>query len=825
MTAWIPGRFFLVGEGRQMAAKAKKRNHFFETKSFGFIIGLIIVGIFFGLSRTTTLLQGLELKVVDLHMGLKDLLKPKHIQQGVTTFTRNPKQSEDIAIIGIDFTTLSDYGKFPFPRYHYADLINAYSRIKNQDLRERAFFLDVFFVDMDANAADDALLEAAIRDSGRVVLETVLRQDFSTAIDEKEYWERFDLLSKHTPSFTNISGPWQKMPEYLGFEAPLKPFAANIKAFGHANFLQDPDDIYRRQQLITKISRLIEVIPLDSLNVDYRLNESEFERLCWMDNNGDFHQITYPLTEKTIASLKKQLPKLSPPVVEDADNDGNPDAGYFVVRKYKDYFAPAVTLALALEYFNKKPSDVEIVIGKHIRIPSPEYWEITDNVDAAGDSHPKGKWVPYTIQLTQDEYDDQARLIKPGKRTAIPEILIPIDKNGQMVINFMGKRSSESGEGNQTFPVRSFSVLANMVRPPDKELWRQSMVAANKILMVGAFSRGMAQDEKPTPRGLMYGIEIHANALNTILMNNFVKEVPVWLNLLILLALVCLICFMSSRMPSIVSLLISILLIIAFFFSVSILFDLTGQLVEFTTPALSMIFCFVSIIVYRAMTEEKDKKMLRDTFGKYVSPRVVDQLVQNPPELGGVDKELTVFFSDIRGFSTLSESMSPQDLLNHLNVYYSCMTDLILEYGGTLDKYIGDAIMAFWGAPLPMEDHANRACECALKQIERLKELNQSWPPEKRIDIGIGINSGVMVVGNMGSSLRMSYTLIGDNVNLGSRLEGTNKEYGTNIIISEMTYGLVKDGFIVRELDNVRVKGKNKPVGIYELVDSLKSTI
>jgi adenylate cyclase len=825
MTAWIPGRFFLVGEGRQMAAKAKKRNHFFETKSFGFIIGLIIVGIFFGISRTTTMLQGLELKVVDLHMSLKDLLQPTHIQQGVTKFSHNFKQSEDIAIIGIDFTTLSDYGRFPFPRYHYADLINAYSRIKNQDLRERAFFLDVFFVDMDTNAADDALLEAAIRDSSRVVLETVLRQDFSTAIDEKEYWERLDLLTKHTPSFTKVSGPWQKMTEYLGFEAPLKPFAASIKAFGHANFLQDPDDIYRRQQLITKISRLIEVIPLDSLNADYRLNESEYERLCWMDNNGDYHQISYPLTEKTITTLKKQLPKHSPPVVEDADNDGNPDASYFVVRKYKDYFIPAVTLALALEYFNKKPSDVEIVIGKHIRIPSPEYWEISDSVDAAGDSHPKGKWVPYTIQLTQDEYDANNRLIKPGKRMPIPEILIPIDKNGQMVINFMGKRSSESGEGNQTFPVRSFSVLANMVRPPDKALWRESMVAANKILMVGAFSRGMAQDEKPTPRGLMYGIEIHANSLNTILMNNFVKEVPVWVNLLILLALVALICFMSSRMPSIVSLLISIVLIIVFFFSVSILFDLSGQLVEFTTPALSMIFCFVSIIVYRAMTEEKDKKMLRDTFGKYVSPRVVDQLVQNPPELGGVDKELTVFFSDIRGFSTLSESMSPQDLLNHLNVYYSSMTDLILEYGGTLDKYIGDAIMAFWGAPLPMEDHANRACECALKQIERLKELNQSWPPEKRIDIGIGINSGVMVVGNMGSSLRMSYTLIGDNVNLGSRLEGTNKEYGTNIIISEMTYGLVKDGFIVRELDNVRVKGKNKPVGIYELVDSLKNTI
>lgn len=810
-----------------MAAKTKRRNHFFETKSFGFIIGLIIIAVFFTLSRTTTLLQGIELKVMDLHMVLKDVLQPKVIQEGVTLTQadRNLKQSADIAIIGIDFTTLSDYGKFPFPRYHYADLINAYSRIKNQDLRERALFLDVFFVDMDSNAADDALLESAIRDSGKVVLETVLRQDFSTSIDEKEYWERFDQLNKRTAAFTNVTGPWQKMSEYLGFEAPLKPFAASIKAYGHANFEHDSDDIYRRQQLVTKISRLMDIIPIDKLTPDYRLDEKNFERLCWLDLHGSSHPIPYPLTAATIAELKKQLPLKSPLKVEDKDGDGTPDAQYYFVRKYKDYFAPAVTLSLALEYFNKKPSDVEIVIGKHIRIPSPEYWEVTQTTDAAGNAVSAGKWVPYTIQVGQDRVGKDGQVTKPGKRKVVPEIVIPIDKNGQMVINFMGKRSSESGEGNQTFPVHSFSVLANKVRPPDKSLWRQSMVAENKILMVGAFSRGMAQDEKPTPFGLMYGIEIHANSLNTIIMNNFVHEVPVWLNFIILLTLVGVICFMSSRMPSIISFLISLVLIIAFFFSLTMIFDFTGQLVEFTTPALSMVFAFVSIIVYRAMTEEKDKKILRDTFGKYVSPRVVDQLVQDPPELGGVDKELTVFFSDIRGFSTLSESMSPQDLLNHLNVYYSAMTDIILEYGGTLDKYIGDAIMAFWGAPLPMADHAARACGCALKQIERLHELNQSWPPEKRIDIGIGINSGIMVVGNMGSSLRMSYTLIGDNVNLGSRLEGTNKEYGTNIIISEMTYGLIKDGFIVRELDNVRVKGKNKPVGIYELVDSLKSTV
>jgi adenylate cyclase len=168
--------------------------------------------------------------------------------------------------------------------------------------------------------------------------------------------------------------------------------------------------------------------------------------------------------------------------------------------------------------------------------------------------------------------------------------------------------------------------------------------------------------------------------------------------------------------------------------------------------------------------------------------------------------------------------MTPQELVNHLNEYLTSMTDIILEYKGTLDKYVGDEIMWFFGAPLPQEDHALMACRCALSQMKKLHELNENWPEEKKINIGIGINTGIMTVGNMGSAGRMNYTLMGDNVNLGARLEGTNKQYGTNIIISEYTYGQVKDHVVVRELDNIRVKGKNKPVLIYELIDIVDGT-
>jgi adenylate cyclase len=276
---------------------------------------------------------------------------------------------------------------------------------------------------------------------------------------------------------------------------------------------------------------------------------------------------------------------------------------------------------------------------------------------------------------------------------------------------------------------------------------------------------------------------------------------------------------MSSRLSTILSLVVTLLLVIVFFFTTTIIFDNEALLINFSTPALAMLLTFVSVVVYRVITEERDKRRIRETFGKYVSPKVVDQILEHPPELGGVDKELTVFFSDIRGFTTLSEAMTPQELVNHLNIYLTEMTDIILEYQGTLDKYVGDEIMCFWGAPLPQEEHAMLACKSALRQMEALRKLNEQWPPERRINIGIGINSGIMTVGNMGSLGRMNYTLTGDNVNLGARLEGTNKQYGTNIIISEYTYGLVKDRVVVRELDNIRVKGKNRPVQIYELID------
>jgi adenylate cyclase len=222
------------------------------------------------------------------------------------------------------------------------------------------------------------------------------------------------------------------------------------------------------------------------------------------------------------------------------------------------------------------------------------------------------------------------------------------------------------------------------------------------------------------------------------------------------------------------------------------------------------------------MTEEREKKKIKGAFHYYVTASVVNEMLKNPEKLklGGEKKDLTVLFSDIRGFTTISEGLSPEMLVKLLNEYLTVMTDIVFKYDGLLDKYMGDAIMAVYGAPLDQEDHAERACYTALDMMDELKVLQAKWEAEgtPRINIGIGVNSGPMVVGNMGSQRRFDYTVMGDSVNLSSRLEGANKQYSTNIIIGEVTYEKVRDKFLCRELDSVRVKGKDLPVKIYELV-------
>ncbi|MFN3410992.1 MAG: adenylate/guanylate cyclase domain-containing protein [Exilispira sp.] len=399
-----------------------------------------------------------------------------------------------------------------------------------------------------------------------------------------------------------------------------------------------------------------------------------------------------------------------------------------------------------------------------------------------------------------------------GKQIFIPSknIKIPIDIYGQIRMNYVGNAGS-------LFHGISIYDLYN---PQQMDKETKEIYFKDKDIFIGVYTTGAARDYKPTPAGMMYGVEWLALAFNQLMTQSFYYELPYFYSILIILIMSILVTIVISRFSTLKSyLFIGIILFLYSF--ISFWFFKKNILIPFSSVILSIILSFIGLIAYRILTEEKEKKFIRNTFSNFVSKVIVDELLKHPEmiKLGGERKEITVLFSDIRSFTTLSEKYQPEEIVTILNNYLSRMTATIFKYEGTLDKYVGDEIMAFWNAPLPQEDHAILACLTAIEMMKELHSFNEQMPEEYRLNIGIGINTGDAIVGNMGSTSRMDYTLIGDTVNTGARLEGTNKIYNTNIIISEFTYEKVKDYFICRLLDKTRVKGKSRPVAIYELLD------
>ncbi len=394
----------------------------------------------------------------------------------------------------------------------------------------------------------------------------------------------------------------------------------------------------------------------------------------------------------------------------------------------------------------------------------------------------------------------------------IGDLEIPTDESGRMLVNFAGPP--------RTFPHYSFSdIIKGRLSP---ELFR------GKIILVGATAIGI-NDIRVTPYSTVYpGTEIHANVIDNILRGNFIRR-PGWTALFDLSAILLVGIFMGLVVPrvrALQGLALGAVIVSAYVVLNYLIFSKYSLWLNLVYPVLAGVAAYLGITIYKYVTEEKEKKKIRGAFQYYLTNSVINEMLKDPSKLklGGDKKDLTVLFSDIRGFTTISESLSPEELVRLLNEYLTAMTNIVFKYEGLLDKYIGDAIMAVFGAPLDQPDHAERACRTAIEMTEELGKLQKKWEAEGRpvIRIGVGINTGDMVVGNMGSDMRFDYTVMGDSVNLGARLEGINKEYGTSIVISEYTYDKINGRLFCREIDSVRVKGKHVPVKIYELICDIK---
>jgi adenylate cyclase len=408
----------------------------------------------------------------------------------------------------------------------------------------------------------------------------------------------------------------------------------------------------------------------------------------------------------------------------------------------------------------------------------------------------------------------EAMTLKATEGVQLKDSFIPTDYWNRSLIHYYG-------------PERTFHyipVLEVIEKKVDPSLIK------DKIVLLGATAVGI-YDLRVTPTSpAMPGIEKHASVVASILHKDYIVKTRNITNIIVILISGIVFTFLVVKLKAIWGGLVAIGFMAVIFLLGYYFFFQRFLWVNVSYPINCVLGVYLFVTAYRYATEERYSKQIKGMFSSYVTERIVNELIKNPnlAKLGGERREITVLFSDVRGFTTFSEKHSPEDVVTILNEYLGEMTNVIFSFDGTLDKFVGDEIMAFWGAPIPQEDHAKRAVQCALAMAKRLKELQSKWIGEGRepLSSGFGINTGEVIVGNIGAEgKKMDYTLIGDNVNLGARVEGLTRKYNAEIIITEFTLQKIRSEVlhdnswrvVVQGLDMVAVKGKARPVAIYAI--------
>lgn len=399
---------------------------------------------------------------------------------------------------------------------------------------------------------------------------------------------------------------------------------------------------------------------------------------------------------------------------------------------------------------------------------------------------------------------EAARLAGRAPETAS----IPLDRSGRMLINF-------PGSPRKAFPIVSAAdVIQNRV-----DISRLK----DRVVFIGATARDLHdQQNVATSFGdPMSGVEIHASVYDTLVQGKWLVPVALWIQGLLLLLVGLLLGLLVPRVKARTSAAVAFVIWFGWIITAFVLFD-RGYVLDIVWISLVVLFGYMGLLLERWLESDAQRKQIRAAFTRYVSPSVVEQLVREPErlKLGGDRRRMSVLFSDLRGFTTLSEGLSPEQLVDVLNTYLNEMTNIVFEEGGVLDKYIGDAVMAFWNAPLDQADHGPRSVRTAIRMRDKLEQMNRegAFPKGIELKVGVGVNTGDMVVGNIGADVRYDYTVIGDSVNLASRTESLCKEYGVQIIITKNTLDMLDETYITRELDSVAVKGKKEPVRIYQVL-------
>ena len=745
--------------------------------------------------------KSLDLKFLTLHPNTRDPVKPENM-------------AKNVVVVGIDEKSLDRHGLWPWNRRIVADLVD-----KLNEGGAKVIAFDAVFADQDRNSS------------------YVSVKRFLTDYDEA-------ALAPESASSKELN---DDMKAAASAQIDLKAAIADLETRAR----ETPN----ARQMLASIHKL----------------KVENERAAKATSKA--RELTSDLTSRSgkfYEGMRKEVASISPDealaqaIKRAADKTV---LGYFflgeselqevrnaaLIEGEKQLLASAVTSLYEIAYYEQPgqkpipavkpiPTDWEHLLYTRENPPSPrpnlpqigQYAKAFGNFNIAGDQdgtvrrvemftkYKQGLYPALSLAAIGRYYGDEAQILPLEGITAgdtFGEIAvgadensprIPVTKFGEMFINWYGNPERYVPR------VAAADVLDGSV---DKALLKDK-IAFIGLTAVGTFDFRVIPHSKATP-----GVYVHAAAAQNIIDGRYMvrQDDVIPLELLTYILLGVLMGIVLPRIPAWASI-VGMLAFGVALYAVDVAFIFSrGIWVLNVLPTIQVSLTTASIIAYKFLTEGREKRQIRRAFQHYLNKTVVDMVIKDPSrlKLGGERRECTVFFSDVRGFTTLSEKLAPEQLVHVLNTYLTPMTDLIFKYDGTLDKYIGDAIMAFFNAPIDQPDHATRACHVSLDMMEELGRLQKAWAAEgmhETIDIGIGLNSGPMVVGNMGTPNYFNYTAMGDTVNLGSRLEGINKEYGTNIIISQSTYNLAASSIYVREMDLVAVKGKKQPVHIYELV-------
>ncbi len=754
-------------------------------------MSVLVAGAYFlsqsGSAPETTAIGRLEARALDAKFQVRGARKP----------------SGDVVVVGIDEAAVQRYGRWPWSRATMARLIGRltadgarvialdmdftdpqkggrYAALAEAAKRYRAAgatdpALDAWFQKALADGSPDDQLARAIFASGRVVWgvfghyqagEIPPRRNAAAVAEVAPFAVRSLYRVEHTvggdrpvPDDLSISDPRFEPADMAGIEIPLAPFTAATPFFGLVNVMPDPDGVLRRSDLLVRDHGvLLPSLPLRAV-------------AAWL--NSDIYPFRDDLKTHRLGRVELQV--------------GSADAGGLGITDAHG----------ALGWTGRRAQGLPAGPWEAGIRAKWRAWKAARQ--AAADAAPADADVPPV---------DPATI--PGHRFGT-RLEVPLDPwaRGRMLVNHLGPRGD--------FPKVSAAAVLDGHLGPAK--------LAGRLAVVGVTALG-TYDQRVTPfDSFLPGVFVQASIMDDLLTGRLLSRpvymVPVEVGVLLLLGLM--VGLVLPRLRG--GLGIAVFLaggMLAYAAVDQVLFSKWGVDLFLVTPLFTFVLLGLSVAVFQWAVVDREKREVRRAFQHYLAPSVLESVLKDPKKLSldPSKTKVTVLFSDIRGFTTISEGLPAEELAKVLNAYLTPMTHEVFRHGGTLDKYMGDAIMAFWGDPIPRPDHALEACRTALAMIEALDGLNQrfagrGWP---RIDIGVGVNTSTVSAGNFGSDVLFDYTVMGDGVNLASRLEGINKTYGTHIVISEFTLAAVKDQAVVRELDAVRVKGKREPVRIFELL-------